>query len=172
VVFVIKEAGDFTRGIGQIPAGARAYMDGPHGHLVVPKAAGKGIVFLAGGVGVVPILSQLRQLRAEADPRPMKLLYGNRKLSQVLYRDELDAMSHDIELEIVHLLSEPPEGWTGETGMLDPETVVRHCPPEGERAHWLYVVCGPPPMIDAVQTALVGLGVPARHVLSEKFSYD
>jgi predicted ferric reductase len=172
VVFVIKEAGDFTRTIGEIPLGARAYLDGPHGHLILPKDEGKGVLFLAGGVGVVPILSQLRQLRAESDARSIKLLYGNRTAEQILYEDELGAMSGEMNLEVVHLLAEPPEGWTGETGMLDPETVARHCPSEAERRDWFYVVCGPPPMIDGVQATLAGLGVPASRVLAEKFSYD
>jgi predicted ferric reductase len=172
IAFVIKEAGDFTRTVGDIPEGARAYLDGPHGHLVIPKERGKGIMLLAGGVGVVPILSQLRQLRAEDDPRPMKLLYGNRSQAQILYADELRDMQSDLDLEVIQILSEPPKDWNGEVGMLEPEMLAKHSPPEDERADWLYVVCGPPPMIDEVQATLARMGVPARHVLSEKFSYD
>ncbi|MDX1710415.1 MAG: ferredoxin reductase family protein [Rhodovibrionaceae bacterium] len=172
VSFVIKEVGDFTRQIGEIREGARAYLDGPHGHLVLPEGDGEGIVFLAGGVGIVPILSQLRQLRADGDRRPMKLLYGNRRQEQIVYPEELRAMSRDLNLEVVHVLAEPPADWDGETGALDAETVARHCPPQDRRAHWYFVVCGPPAMIDGVRATLAGLGVPAGRILSEKFSYD
>jgi len=172
ISFVIKEAGDFTSTIGSISEGARAYLDGPHGHLVLPRGRGKGVMFLAGGVGVAPILSHLRQLRAEGDGRPLKLLYGNRTEAQILYPDELYAMQNDLDLEVIQILAEPPEGWQGETGMLDPDMLAKYCPPESERDDWFYVVCGPPPMIDEVQATLSRIGVPAAHVLSEKFSYD
>jgi predicted ferric reductase len=37
---------------------------------------------------------------------------------------------------------------------------------------WLYVVCGPAPMIDSVESSLERLGVPLGQIVSEKFSYD
>lgn len=170
LAFVIKEAGDFTGRIGTLPAGARAYVDGPHGGLVLEGHEGKGIVFLAGGVGIAPILSMLRELRSNRDRRPLRLLYGNRLQDQVVRGDELAAMAQDLDLEVVHVLSEPPAGWSGETGQLDATAIRRLCD-RPDKADWLYVVCGPPPMIDAVEDALVVLGVPTRQIVSEKFAY-
>lgn len=170
VAFMIKEAGDFTNGIGSIAPGALAYMDGPHGALVLTGRRCRGIVFIAGGVGIAPVLSMLRQLAADGDQRPMKLLYGNRLREQVVYGEELEDLSGRLDLELVHVLSEPPADWCGEVGQLDAPAIARHCDLP-DRADWLYVVCGPPPMIDSVENSLSAIGVPARRIVSEKFGY-
>ena len=49
ISFVIKELGDFTKKIGEIRHAARAYLDGPHGHLSIEGRASAGVVLLAGG---------------------------------------------------------------------------------------------------------------------------
>lgn len=169
--FTIKEVGDFTKNIGSIPVGARAYVDGSHGNLTLTGRSGAGIAFIAGGVGLAPIMSILRQLRAEGDSRPMKLLYGNRVVEQILYQDELNDMKDSLGIEIHHILSEPPDGWTGAAGRTDEAVLRKHLCFEGHTS-WLYVVCGPAPMIDDVEDSLERLGVPLGQIVSEKFSYD
>ncbi|MHA1528948.1 MAG: ferredoxin reductase family protein [Alphaproteobacteria bacterium] len=167
--FTIKQAGDFTNAIGSVPAGAPAYIDGPHGNLTLAGRKDAGIVFIAGGVGLAPIMSILRQLRAEGDPRPLKLVYGNRVVEQIICRDELEEMKDSLDLEIYHVISEPPPGWSGAAGQLD-ASVLRSCLGFDGRAGWLYVVCGPGPMIDSVEDSLRALGAPRRQIVSEKFS--
>ncbi len=170
LTFVIKEVGDFTRRIGEISVGTRAYIDGPHGALTLGAKPASGIVFLAGGVGIAPILSMLRQLRADRDPRPSKLIYGNRVQEQIVEGDELEEMTRALDLSVVHVLSEPPEGWDGPVGVTD-KALIRELCERPDKANWLYVVCGPPPMIDSVEDALVAIGIPASQVVSEKFAY-
>jgi predicted ferric reductase len=171
IAFTIKEAGDFTNRIGRLPVAARAYLDGPHGNFTMAGREGTGLAFVAGGVGFAPIISILRQLRAERDPRPMILLYGNRMQEQILYGNELDSMQKDLRLTVHHVLSEPPPGWSGDVGQLD-EPVLRRCLGVQDRNRWLYFVCGPTPMIDSVESALGRLGVPLRQIVSEKFKYE
>jgi len=169
--FTIKEVGDFTDHIGEIPPGTRAYMDGPHGNMVLPEEHQAGITFIAGGVGLAPIMSMLRQLRAERDERPVRLVYGNRTPGQIMYRDELAAMAEELEMTVTHVLSEPPPGWSGHTGMID-ERLLGEIADADDDPGRLYVVCGPTPMIDSVEDILGRLGVPMSRILSEKFSYD
>ena len=169
--FTIKEVGDFTKNIGSMPVGARAYVDGSHGNLTLKGRSGAGIAFIAGGVGLAPIMSILRQLRVENDSRPLKLIYGNRIVEQIMYQNELDEMKDSLGIEIHHILSEPPDDWTGAVGRLDEAVLQRYLCFEGH-ACWLYVVCGPAPMIDDVEGSLERLGVPLGQIVSEKFSYD
>jgi predicted ferric reductase len=170
VAFVIKQVGDFTNRIGAIKPGASAYLDGPHGSLVLGDRPADGITFIAGGVGIAPILSMLRQAALDGDTRPMTLLYGNRVAEQILYADELAKLQETLTLDITHVLTEPPDDWDGETGVLDSSTIARLCGAK-ETSGQLFVICGPPPMIDGTEAALKQLGVPARQILSEKFSY-
>jgi len=169
--FVIKEVGDFTRSLGVVAAGTPAHIDGPYGNLTIAGRGADGIALFAGGVGVAPMLSVLRQMRADGDTRPSILLYGNRHAGQIVYRDELDAMAAEMPLKIVHVLSEPPADWAGRTGVLDPETVREVCGFEGAE-RWLFLLCGPPAMIESVEGALIDLGIPASRILSERFVYD
>ena len=171
VSFAIKETGDFTRTIGSIQSGTPVYLDGPHGNLIVHRKSGAGIAFIAGGVGLAPIMSILRQLRQERDSRPLKLIYGNRIADQIIYNSELTDMQADLNLEIHHVLSEPPQGWTGAVGLIDESLLDKLLDP-ANRETWLNVVCGPAPMIVSVEICLDRLGVPRHLLLSEKFSYD
>ena len=169
--FTIKEAGDFTDTIGSLQPGTRAYVDGPHGNVTLSGRAVSGLTLIAGGVGIAPIMSILRQLRAERDPRPIKLVYGNRVAEQILYRSELDEMTQDLRLDLHLVLSEPPPSWDGPVGLLDGPVLARVLD-DATAADWLYVVCGPAPMIDEIEDSLEALGVPMRQIVSEKFSYD
>ncbi|MDF2097026.1 ferredoxin reductase family protein [Aquibaculum arenosum] len=63
IAFTIKESGDFTRQIGSIPVGTRAYLDGPHGTFCLHGRPQRPLVLIAGGVGFAPIIGMLRQLR-------------------------------------------------------------------------------------------------------------
>lgn len=169
--FTIKEAGDFTNRIGHIGIDARAYVHGPHGNMTLPKNVGVGLTFIAGGVGMAPIMSMLRQLRADRDTRPVTLIYGNRAVDQIMYKDELNDMTRELDMELHHVLSEAPPGWDGKTGIIDEALLRQLIDPERD-ADRMYVVCGPTPMIDGVGASLARLGVPAAHIRSEKFSYD
>jgi NAD(P)H-flavin reductase len=60
----------------------------------------------------------------------------------------------------VHVLEEGHEGWDGEVGYVDAGVLDRHLPPGVERSR--FFICGPPPMIAAVEELLVERGVPRR----------
>lgn len=169
--FIIKELGDFTRTIGRLEPGSRAYIDGPHGNLVTEGREEQGIALIAGGVGIAPLLGILRELYLRNDSRPTILVYGNRCEEQIVCRHELDAFAREHDTEIVHVLSEPPEGWSGPVGMVDANLIKTTF--SGTKAKtWLYVLCGPPVMMEVVEDALIALGVSPRQILSERFRYD
>ena len=50
---------------------------------------------------------------------------------------------------MVHVLTEPPPAWTGETGFIDADLLARHLPADLSRAD--IFLCGPPPMLDAAR---------------------
>jgi predicted ferric reductase len=174
IAFTIKESGDFTNRIGEVPIGARCYIDGPHGNFIMAGREAGGVVFIAGGVGFAPVMGILRQLKAEGYAHPLRLIYGNRVETQILYRDEIDALSPPLDLKVHYVLSEPPAGWTGLKGELTPDILARCLDPDvGDDGgdDWLYFVCGPPVMINAVERALLACGVPKSRIIAERFKY-
>ena len=120
---------------------------------------------IAGGVGLAPLLGILRQLRLTGDPRKVKLVYGNRSADQIAYRDELGAK------DVTLVLSEPPDDWQGETGFIDGPLLDRVFA-QDVFDEWVFVVCGPPVMMDIVEDHLLKRGAPSHRILSERFSYD
>lgn len=168
--FTIKERGDFTNRIGEVPLGTRAYLDGPHGNFSTAGRITESIVFIAGGVGLAPMMGILRQLNAERYPYPLHLIYGNRVESQILYHEELKSLQESLDLKLDFVLSDPPEVWVGRSGMLDSETVKECLQPGWREAH--YFVCGPSAMMDSAEQTLLERGVPARNIILERFTYD
>jgi predicted ferric reductase len=166
--FTIKELGDFTRTLGQIPVGTRAFVDGPYGNFTSERAAdAAGLVFIAGGVGIAPVMSMLRWLADHDEPRPIWLFYGNRDIERAVFRNQLEALKASLQLRVVHVIGEPPAGWEGERGYITAEVLNRHLP--GKREHLAYYVCGPQPMIELAERSLDELGVPLSRLHSELF---
>jgi predicted ferric reductase len=169
--FIIKAFGDFTSKLGGIAPGAKAYVDGPYGHLTLARRQCEGVALLAGGVGVAPLLGILRQMQASGDRRPVILVYGNRSRAQIVLADELESLSASLNLKVVHVLSEPDDAWTGRRGMLD-EALLRELFGFDGAARWCYLLCGPQGMMESCERSLLGLSIPARQIVSERFYYD
>jgi predicted ferric reductase len=169
--FVIKEVGDMTRSLPQVKPGTRTHVDGPYGNLTLENREAAGIALIAGGVGVAPLLSIARQLKADDDPRPVVIVYGNRVADQIVYEEELLVLASNPGSELVHVVSEPETSWHGLTGVIDAGTLA-HVFKSRDITGWLFLVCGPPVMLDVVEAALRNLGVPARQIVSERFYYD
>jgi predicted ferric reductase len=170
VRFTIKESGDFTKNIGNVLQGEKAYLDGPHGHFIIDDQECEGIVMIAGGIGVAPMISIIREMAQQKDPRPVKLLYGNRIQSQIAFQDELEKASEAIKLQVDYVLSEPPQDWKGPVGFLD-ASVIQGALELSQPEKWLYLLCGPPVMLDNVVDTLNSAGIPNRQIIFEKFTY-
>ncbi|NNK78738.1 MAG: hypothetical protein HKP40_08510 [Litoreibacter sp.] len=169
--FIVKELGDWSRSLSELQVGTRAYVDGPFGSLTVEGRDTPGIVLIGGGVGMSPLLSILRQMALSKDPRGVKLIYGNRAATQIIHRDEIDALVAEQGGEVTYVLSQPPEGWEGPTGWIDAGLIFDQVSAEQAR-DWLFVLCGPTAMMDVVEEALLARGTPAGRILSERFDYD
>jgi predicted ferric reductase len=168
LTFTIKELGDFTAGIKHVKPGTRVYLDGPYGQFSIDRHPGVGYVFIAGGVGITPIMSMIRTLADRQDPHPVLLVYANKTWDAITFREELEELKGRMDLEVVHVLEQPPEGWEGPTGYVTKDLLEKHLPADRERPQ--YFVCGPDPMMDAVEGALAELHVPLLRVHSERYN--
>ena len=165
--FGIKALGDFSGRLDDIPAGTRAYLDGPHGAFSIDRYPAVGYVFISGGVGITPILSFLNTMADRRDPRPVLLIHADNRLEEIAYREEISALEKRLTLDVIYVLEDPPEGWDGESGFVTAELLERAVPEEAFMRR--FFLCGPPPMTDAVFSALVEKGVDRRHVHMEVF---
>lgn len=147
--------------------GDTATMSGPYGTLVLaPEVRRAG--FLVGGVGVSPARGILRDVIATQRDVELLIFNGNMDESCVPFRQEFDAVERDhAGIRFVHVLAEPPAGWTGERGFITPDIVRRHCDPL-DGMQWY--VCGPPAMVDAMRRVVDELAIPADRLHFELFA--
>lgn len=171
IAVTIKESGDFTSSIGRTKAGDRAAVLAPYGrfsHLLHPDRP--RVVFIAGGIGVTPLLSMIRYMAHLRTEKDILLFYCNRTEADIAFKDELDAIAgsdSSPDLRIVHILSNPGENWTGEKGRISGATMKKYL---GDMGNTGYYVCGPPPMMNGVEAALLSSGVADSNIHMEKFS--
>lgn len=127
------------------------------------------VMLIAGGSGVVPLMSMLRTRASAGDRTPVRLLYSSRTQADIIYRDELDAQaSADGGVAIIHTLTRAqPPGWAGERGRIGQAMLSRHCWPATERPR--IFVCGPTPFVEAVADALVALEHAPERIKTERF---
>lgn len=101
--------GVMSRHIDSLPIGASLDMKGPAGYFKYPRGGLPGISHLAmvgGGTGITPLISVLRELvNCPDDATKATLLYANRTEADILLRDELDRISQDKRVEVVHTLT-------------------------------------------------------------------
>ncbi len=164
----IRELGDHTRRIREVPVGSRMYIDGPYGAFTSGCPSDMHVL-IAGGVGITPMVSMIRTLADQGDKRPVVLLYGSRDFESITFREELEALEPRLNLKVVHVLEKPDEGWTGERGFINAEVLKRHVP--APYAEHEYFICGPNVMMDAIETALAGLHVPMSRYHAERYSF-
>jgi len=166
----IKASGDYTSTIGLTGIGDRASLSGPYGRFsYVLRPEEKELVFIAGGVGITPMLSMLRHMREMRTDISVVLLYGNRQERDIIAGPELKSIaegSHP-QLTVVHALSCPGNEWRGAKGHIGGDMIQRHI---SQLHNKVFYVCGPPFMTSCVTMALHGMGIPKRSVHIEKFS--
>jgi predicted ferric reductase len=168
IEFTIKALGDATRRVGATPVGAVAFVDGPYGAFGVGRLAeARGLCFVAGGIGIAPVISVLRALADGGERRPLKLFYGNRRWERAPFKAELAALAAALDLEVIAAVEEPPAGWTGERGLIDRAMLARHLP--ADLTGWHALQCGPAPLMRQVERDLPALGIPLARIHGELF---
>ena len=151
-------------------AGDKLELRGPIGGYFAWKARDGGPLFLVGGgSGVVPLRAMIRHRAAVGSEVPTRLLYSSRSYEEIIYHEELENLvGLDGSLEVIHTLTRSrPEGWSGYDRRIDAEMLAEVAWPPAESP--LAFVCGPTTLVEAVGSALVGLGHDPARVKTERF---
>jgi predicted ferric reductase len=164
--FTIKAYGGFSADVDMLTPGTELIVDGPHGSFRIHRGS-RGVLLLAGGIGITPCMSILRTAADRGERRRYLLIYGSRDEDQILFGKELDALSERLDLAVVHVLSEPSGEWAGERGFMSAALFDRYLPDDLRK--WEFFMCGPPPMSAGASRALDELGIPKECVHIEQF---
>ena len=127
------------------------------------------VLMIAGGSGIVPLMSMLRHRAARASTAPARLLASSRTIHDLIYGHELaslEAANDGLEV-FVTLTREVPDGWDGFTRRIDNEMLeqVAWPPATGSRTY----VCGPTSFVETAADGLVALGHDPALIRTERF---
>ncbi|GAB3100347.1 2Fe-2S iron-sulfur cluster binding domain-containing protein [Aestuariicella hydrocarbonica] len=161
--------GHFSRYLkDQACAGDALTIRGPFGQFGISDTEAP-MVMIAGGSGMAPIMSMLRQLKDEKSTRPIQFFYGARSQEDLFWVDQIKSFSLDLpNFEFIPALSEEPSdsGWQGEKGLIT--DVVARRTVESLRGSEGYL-CGPQGMIDAAVDVLKSKGMFSARIRFDKF---
>ncbi len=151
-------------------AGDKLELRGPiGGYFTWEEGDGGPLLLVGGGPGVVPLMAMIRHRAAVGSDVPARLLYSSRSYEEIIYREELEYLAaRDGSLEVIHTLTRSnPPAWSGYDRRIDAQMLaeVAWSPDESPLAF----VCGPTPLVEAVGSALVGLGHGPARVKTERF---
>jgi ferredoxin-NADP reductase len=160
----------FKDALCDLKPGTTVHINAPKGRLGVPEGE-TAVGFLAGGVGITPAHSIIRDAVAQRTGLDIVLFYGNRDETCVPYGEEFRGYAASVPRFLyVEALDHPGPGWSGESGFISAELVHRHLA-DASRRHW--IVAGPPPMVDAMRRVTAVLGLSPQSVAFEVFAgYD
>jgi ferredoxin-NADP reductase len=154
----------------ELRAGDGLELRGPIGGWFAWEAREGGpLLLVAGGSGIAPLMAMIRHHKAASSETPVRLLFSSRSYEEVIFREELESFAAgNNAVRITHTLtrSTPPD-WTGYARRIDEDMLGEVAFSPEERP--LAFVCGPTPLVEAVATALVGLGHDPTRVKTERF---
>ena len=139
------------------------------GHFTWEPADTAPLMLIAGGSGVVPLMSMLRTRTQARNEVPARLLYSSRTVVDIIYRQELERLvANGDGFSLTHTLTRAsPAGWLGESRRVDREILARHSFP-ATRAPRIFI-CGPTSFVEAVADQLVFLGQDPSAIKTERF---
>jgi ferredoxin-NADP reductase len=160
----------FKRSLKKIPLGTEMKIDPPIGSFTLHKNSAKPAVFLAGGIGITPFLSIVRQADHDRLPHKLHLFYSNPRPEDVAFLDTLQMLEKsNPNFQLVCTMTAMPRSqkeWKGETGLISQEMLSRHLASlDGP----IYYIAGPPAMVADMGKMLVGANVNEDDIRTEEF---
>jgi ring-1,2-phenylacetyl-CoA epoxidase subunit PaaE len=171
--------GLFSNWVGDnLKAGGTVDVMPPHGSFTTEFDAAKDrhLVGIAGGSGITPVMSLIKTtLRSEPNSR-FTLLYGNRDSSSVIFLEALAGLKDKYigRFELYHFLDGEEQDIELFNGMLDrvrcDDAILNLVPDADDVSDWF--ICGPGPMMDAAEGALLDRNIPKERIHIERFTAD
>jgi ferredoxin-NADP reductase/DMSO/TMAO reductase YedYZ heme-binding membrane subunit len=163
-----NDAGTSSRFLhDHVQIGDTITISAPSGEFTFDNTHETGIVLLAAGVGITPLMAILRSLIDQNWPGQIHLIYANKTERDIIFRNELDtlAAAHP-NVHLTHTLTRPDANWPYRTGRIDAALLEQTVP---DIATLPTYICGPEPMLHDTRTLLRALNVPEAKIRTESF---
>lgn len=153
--YSIKSVGDYTKDISKIKVGDKVGIDGPYGAFSNEGMSGP-FLFIAGGIGVTPLMSMILAMRDQPEKEKVILMYSAGSFNEMAFKKELEKLSKEDWFEVQFF-----DRRLEEEDLKKALTTIK-APPK------VFLV-GPEPMMDSIEKMLVSLKIPSSNIFTEKF---
>ena len=160
----------FKSELKSLPLRSQVKIDGPFGSLALHKDRARAAIFIAGGIGITPFVSILRQATYELLPQRLILLYSNRRPEDAAFLVDLQQLEEQnanfrlvATMTAMHLST---RSWPNQTGMITANLVNEVV---GELPKPIFYVVGPPAMVESMHQILHQCGADEDDIHSESF---
>lgn len=162
----VKDLGDHSHDLQGLRPGTRVIAEGPYGALTPARRRGRGVLLLAGGIGITPLRTMLEHHRNDptTDPGAVTLIYRANHADELILASELDDLAKADHIEVHYVLGAPGS----DTDALVEQRLRPLVPDLADRDAF---VCGPPRFMDAARESLLRCGVPAPRIHAEQFTF-
>lgn len=169
----IREESGYKKTLDEMEIGTIIDGEGPNGTFVLDEAEKGPHVLLAGGIGITPFRSMIKYSIDRSLKASIILLYACSIPEEIIFRKELEGyadLTQSLKLQLT--VSRPEKaknGWTGLTGRID-AAMVKKLIPDYSSLNPTFWLCGPPPMVEAIEPVLGELNISSARIRSEKFT--
>jgi len=158
---------EYSMALKAAKVGDWARIDAPYGQFTFEGEYPK-IALLAVGIGITPFISICKNATDKHLNSKITLFYGCRTENDIAFKQELEKMQEQNKnLKIVFMVNEVSSQWKGATGVINAEMIKKELPDYKDN---LFYVCGPPPMVKAMETLVESIGLPKTQLKLEYFT--
>ncbi|KAJ3016317.1 UNVERIFIED_CONTAM: NADH-cytochrome b5 reductase [Siphonaria sp. JEL0065] len=142
--------GNLSRYFGTLKVGDKVKVRGPKGNFKYQPNLVNTLGMIAGGTGITPMLQIIKaSLKDQQDQTKLNLIFANVTPADILLKTELDELAvKNPRFSVYYVLNNPEAGWTGGVGFVTKQMIEKHAATPGNSK---ILLCGPPPMIQAMQ---------------------
>lgn len=165
----IKIYGFWTQSLLNLKEGNILQIAGPFGRFIFEDTINNA-VFLAGGIGITPMISMLRYIAGRKFNPNITLLYGSRTKDTIAYKEEIDSLRQTLpRLQVIHILShlKPEDIWPGYRGFITREILQKEVNLSNNP---VFFICGPPVFVLLMKKLLSELNISENNIRQELFT--
>ncbi len=158
---------EFSNILDALNVGDKAMIRGPYGNFTFQGEYDK-VCMLSGGIGITPLRSMIRYAIDKGLKTDIVLLYSNRYVNDVAFKDDFEIMQRqNANLKVIYIITDPTQDWNGLIGRINRVMIENVVPDYRER---VFYTSGPMPMVDAMRATLSEIGLPEKQVKQEYFT--
>jgi ferredoxin-NADP reductase len=169
----VKMQGEFSSALIDSKIGDKLVFDGPYGKFY-PEGNSNNLVFIAGGIGITPLFSIIKDKSIQKTRPKITLLYSNKTISGIAFFDELNELKENNAIDnLVYFVTQenPPmnsesSGQIKEYSRINKDLLKKYLVSFEDKD---YYICGPMQFMDAIRKDLKESGVSEENIFTETF---